>query len=417
MNSSKAVVPILFVESGSCGGGSFESLYQHMKVLNRNRFRPIIVCLNPSKYLKLWRTLRIEVHLIQDNLYSLASRSFLTPLFKLFYAIFVRFFPYLFLRYLSLLHRPLIKEIKKIISEEGIELLVLNDQVFRDLFGVLVADQCGVRCVSHLRSMRSKGFNRSLACFANSRVELFVANSQHCKKHWCDFGLDEKKVIVVYNPVAEVPSDLEMGGAIRDRFSIPTRFECILGCVANFEKAKGHRFLLESFKKLFDQHQNYFLLLVGHGPRMREVRHYVAKLGLSGAVKFIGYQDQVYDIIAALDALIVPSKSEAFGRTILEAMQVRTAVIATDVGGIPELITNNFNGLLVNYGATAGMVDAILRLTNEPELQARLVRNAYERLGEDLAGDRYAIEMERIYARILSLDMAWATTPMLAEGI
>jgi len=414
MKNSKAVA-LLFIESGSYGGGSFESLYQHMKVLDRSRFRPIIVCLNPSKYLKLWQALGIEVHLIQDNFYSLSNKSFFTPLLKLLYATFIRSSSYLFLGYLSLLHLSLIREIKKIISREGIELLVLNDQIFRDLFGVLIVEQCGVKCISHLRSMRSKGFNRSLASFANSRVELFIANSLNCKEHWCRLGIDEKKTMVVYNPVDVVSEDLETEEDIRHRFCIPERFEHILGCVANFEKAKGHKFLLESFEKLYEEHKNYFLLLVGHGAQMQVARQYVAKRGLSGAVKFVGYQSQVYDIIAALDALIVPSQSEAFGRTILEAMQVGSAVIATDVGGIPELITNDFNGLLVKHGAAAGMVHAILRLTNEPELPERLIENAYETAGDKFSSERYASKMEKIYDRILSLDMVSAAVPVLAK--
>lgn len=414
MKNSRAV-PILFIESGAYGGGSFESLYQHMKVLDRSRFRPIIVCLNPSKYLKLWQALGIEVHLIHDNFYSLSSKSFFTPLLKLLYATFIRSSSYLFLGYLSLLHLSLMKEIIKIISREGIELLVLNDQIFRDLFGVLIAKRCGVKCVSHLRSMRSKGFNRSLACFGNRRVDLFIANSQNCKEHWCKLGLDRKKIVVIYNAVNDVSVMPRRKQDICDEFSISERFDHILGCVANFDKAKGHRFLLQSFRKLCEKHKNYFLLLVGHGPLLQETKEYVAKRGLSGAVKFVGYQNQAHDIIAALDALIVPSRSEAFGRTILEAMQVRTAVIATDVGGIPEVITNNFNGLLVMHGDVAGMVHAILRLTNQPELQERLIKNAFETVGENFSGERYANEIERIYADILSLDLASAAIPVLAE--
>ena len=412
---SNETVPILYIESGSYGGGSFESLYQHMQALDRSRFRPIIVCLNPSKYLKLWQASGIEVHLIQDNLYSLNGKSFFTPVLKILYALFIRFSSYLFLWYLSFLHFSLMKEVKKIISREGIELLVLNDQIFRDLFGVLVAEQCGVKCISHLRSMRSKGFNRSLASFANSRVDLFIANSQSCKEHWCKLGIDEKKVLVVYNPVDAVSEDLETEENFRQRFCIPERFEYILGCVANFEKAKGHRFLLESFDQLYKEHKNYYLILVGHGAQMQEAREYVAKRGLSGAVKFVGYQNQVYDIIAALDVLIVPSKSEAFGRTILEAMQVGTVVVATDVGGIPELITNDFNGLLVKHGDAAGMVHAILRLTNEPDLPEKFVENAYVTAGDKFSSERYASGMERIYAGILSLDLAPAASPVLAE--
>lgn len=298
-----------------------------------------------------------------------------------------------------LVHQKVVREIVRIVKENEIGIIHLNDQIMRDIFGVFVAEKTGVSCVSHLRSKRSDGFNRRLARYVNDKVTCFIANSENCKAYWCDLGVDASKTMVVHNAVTPFSAN---GLDIRQEFSVPAQHKYVLGCVANFTEAKGHRFLLSTFARLAENSDDYFLVLVGHGELLTECQSFVKKQGLTSKVRFVGYDARAKEIIAGLDVLIVPSRNEAFGRAILEAMQVGTPVIATRTGGIPELVHSGHNGILVEYGDTENLIDAIIRLTNEPVLRARCVQNAARTVRDKFSSDRYSQKFQDIYSALLS---------------
>lgn len=394
---------ILFIESGTSGGGSFESLLLHVKSLNQKIFYPIILCFNQTKYIDLWEELGIEVIQIYDHLYTQKNQSILSVIYKRLYGVLWRISSRLVIFFVKHLAQKLtITRISRIVEENDIDLIYLNDQIMRDLFGVFVVERTQVKCISHLRSLRSKGFGGRIADYVNPRVDLFIANSRKCRQHWCDLGLNQKKTVVIYNALSSLTQQSDPTWSIRGRFDIAERFTHILGCIANFDKAKGHSFLLKSFARLYEQHKNYSLLLVGDGPLRQRSKTLVQEYGLSEAVRFAGYLNPVQDIIGRLDLLIVPSQSEAFGRTIIESMQVKTPVVATKVGGIPELITHEVNGLLVAYGDEEGLVQAILRLTGDAELKERIVEEAYRSGKERFSIERYAREMDTVYTSLFA---------------
>jgi len=401
MLSRKEKINILFIESGTTGGGSFESLYVHVKSLNRDIFNPSILCFNRTVYNKLWEDLNLPVYTLYSHIYSIHNKSFLSIIYKKIYMVLQRYSErslIIFLKYF--LHKSLVYKISRIIREKKIKLVHLNNQIFRDIFGIFVVEKTRVACISHLRSMRSSGFNKYIANYVNPKVDLFIANSKKCKEHWSCLGIDEKKIIVVYNSISEYfPSKSNF----RDYFSIPDKFTHIIGCIANFTEAKGHKFLITSFSELYKINKKFFLVLIGHGSLQGEIQKMVNYHGLSDAVQFVGYQNDSKSIIAMLDLLVVPSKNEAFGRSILEGMQVGTPVIATKIGGIPEIITNGHNGILVKYGDTIGLVQAIIKLTSDQKLKSKLIKNAYNTLEKKFSINQYSNQIENIYKSILGI--------------
>lgn len=390
---------VLYVESGTWGGGSFESLYQQLRVINRDKFRPVVVYLSENRYFELVKELDIPVYILTDWIYSVWIPRYIRGLLGRIDIFLDKHFPFLYILFVRFIHHGLIYRLQDIVQKEKIDLIHLNDQINRDLFGVIVAEKTGITCISHLRSMRGVKFDKVRAGYVNQIVSSFIANSNATKKYWASVGISSNLIKVVYNAIVdECVQPIE----IRNTWKLDIRFTHIVGCVGNLNSAKGYSFLLRSFAKFVESHPDTILLIVGDGPQKNKLIQQTRLSGLQDSVKFIGYDPRAREIIANLDILVLPSKSESFGRVLLEAMQVGTPVIATNRGGIPEVINNGFNGMLVDYDDESGLVKAMDRLLSDNSYCKNLVNNGYLTLKKRFNIDIYASEIENIYLDALS---------------
>ncbi len=389
---------ILFVESGTSGGGSFESLYQHLRVINRDRFRPVVVYLNENRFIEPTQQMDIPVYVFTDWVYSEHAPRAVRRLLRSIAWRVDKHLPTCYLEFVRLAQRHLICALERIVRKEKIDLIHLNDQINRDLFGLFVARRAGVACVSHLRSMRGDCFGRLRADYANRYVSAYMANSRATKSYWEGRGIDPEKIHVIYNAVPQAkiePLD------IRRIWKIDKRIRWLVGCVGNFNPVKGHDFLLKAFSLFVQSHPDAALLLVGDGPLRQALVQHALALGLQDMVFFVGHDPRAREIIAGLDLLVIPSQNEAFGRVLLEAMQARTPVIATRVGGIPEIIRHEDNGLLVSYGDEEELSRALKRLVSDGELRSRLIENGHCVVKERFSVEHYASEIAGIYEQVL----------------
>jgi glycosyltransferase involved in cell wall biosynthesis len=161
--------------------------------------------------------------------------------------------------------------------------------------------------------------------------------------------------------------------ALRREFSIPARAP-LLGVVARLEPEKGHRYLIEAMPAILRGAPETWLVIVGEGSLEGELRALAASLPLPARnrIVFTGRREDVSAITGDLDVAVLPSLREAQGISILEAMARRKPVVASAVGGIPEVLTNGVDGLLVPPADPAALADACIRLACSPELRQRL---------------------------------------------
>lgn len=143
-------------------------------------------------------------------------------------------------------------------------------------------------------------------------------------------------------------------------------------------------------------------MIVGDGEYKQKLMLLTQNLGIEKAVLFTGYEPRAKEIIAALDVLVLPSYRETFGRTLLEAMSVKTPVIATRSGGIPEVITHGYNGLLVDYRDVKSLSRAIICILEDKQLASRLVENGYNVCRERFSLRNHISSLELIYRRMLN---------------
>ena len=165
--------------------------------------------------------------------------------------------------------------------------------------------------------------------------------------------------------------------------------------IGTFEARKGHSFLLKSFQWVADRNKEVSLHIVGTGSLDEEsrIKNEVLALGLQSRVYFHGFVEKVVELIANSSALLVPSQDyESFGLTIVEAMALCVPVVATNVGGIPEVLENG-GGLVVSKDDTIEFGKAVLRIIDN-KIEAHLIgaagRNQFEtNFSSDLMAKRY----------------------------
>ena len=188
----------------------------------------------------------------------------------------------------------------------------------------------------------------------------------------------------------------------------------LVGVVARLEPEKGHATLLEAWPLVLERVPAARLLIVGEGSRRELLEAKAESLGLLGEncaedacvgtrharpgarVVFTGRREDVPAVTAALDVAVLPSYREAQGLVILEAMALCRPVVASNVGGIPEMIEDGVTGLLVASHRPRALADAIVRLLTDHPLADTLARN-----GRDLVHERFCVE--RMVAAIETL--------------
>lgn len=181
------------------------------------------------------------------------------------------------------------------------------------------------------------------------------------------YGLPEEKIPVVYNGV-----DLSKCMPKEDYAAGET---ITLVHVGRFNEQKNHKGLLQSFQKILASYPQCRLNLLGDGELFSETKAYAEALGIAEHVRFLGSQSNVYPYLHDADIFLLPSNYEGMPMTIIEAMGTGLPIVATKVGGVPDMLTDGESALLTPIDPEA-VADACIKLISDESLRARLGRNA-----------------------------------------
>jgi glycosyltransferase involved in cell wall biosynthesis len=204
---------------------------------------------------------------------------------------------------------------------------------------------------------------------------------------------------VIPNGVDLARFDLPAGVcALRREFGIPGGAP-LLGVVARLEPEKGHRYLIEAMPAILRGAPETWLVIVGEGSLDGELRSLASALPAPARdrVIFTGRREDVAAITTEIDVAVLPSLREAQGISILEAMARRKPVVASAVGGIPEVLTNGLDGLLVPPADPAGLADACIRLACSPQLRVRMGEAGRATVEARFSLDAMVRQIEEVY--------------------
>ncbi len=212
-------------------------------------------------------------------------------------------------------------------------------------------------------------------------------------------GVPPDRIHVVPNGIPDLPPpDAEARARERARLGLnPTA--PVLVVIANLRAAKGYPDLIEAIARLRQERPDLVCLCAGRDDEGGRNQRLAEARGVAPAMRFLGYVGEPQGLLAAADALVLASHWEGSPVTILEAMRARRAIVATAVGGVPELIEDGRHGLLVAAHQPEALAAAIGRLLAEPGLGARLGEAARERFLEQFTVGRMVERMSEIYER------------------
>ena len=169
----------------------------------------------------------------------------------------------------------------------------------------------------------------------------------------------------------------------------------LLGVVARLEPEKGHRFLIDAWPAILRASPDAWLVIVGEGSQTDALRAQAA--AISDRIVFTGRREDVSALTADLTVAVLPSLREAQGISILEAMARRVPVVASAVGGIPEVITSGVDGLLVPPGDSAALAGAVGSLLSDPALRVRMGEAGYRTVVDRFSIDAQVKRIESVY--------------------
>lgn len=243
-------------------------------------------------------------------------------------------------------------------------------------YGATLARLLGVKAV--VANREDMGFAHNslqlvLLRVTNRLVDKVVCIAQTVARACLESeGIQPEKVEVIHNGIAVSRAD-----AVSTPRSQQDKSAVEIVCVANMNfRIKGHEFLLRAIRMVRERGVAVKLSLVGDGMLRSELQALSESLGIAGAVEFLGYIQGVDQRLAESDIFVLPSLTEGLSIAILEAARAGLPIIATNVGGNPEIVRHDYNGLLVPSSDSAAIADAIVRLTSDRDLCVRLSENA-----------------------------------------
>jgi glycosyltransferase involved in cell wall biosynthesis len=256
---------------------------------------------------------------------------------------------------------------------------------------------------------RTRTLGRKLGnLFVLGRVARIIAVSEAVrqdvlKSNWL---LKPEKVVTVYNgiDIRRFSNPAVSVSEARKRLGIPQDSPFVFGTVGRLMPVKGHDLLLKAFAEVISKQENAILVIAGEGPLDSELSGIAKRLSIGDRLRFLGYRADVPEILRALDAFVLPSRSEGLPVSLLEAMGSGLPVIATAVGGVPEILTHGETGILAPAGRVDKLAEAMLQLRE----MGAAGRTRMGRLAQQAVSERFTVQQMvagtvGIYRKVMAL--------------
>lgn len=294
----------------------------------------------------------------------------------------------------------LVMRLAKLFKDRGVKIIHTNnyDSWF---YGALAAKLSrGVRHVHTEHSNISGIKKRTLENVLVRLTDDVVAVSDPVKKGMLQRWNCSDAVSVIYNGVDcnKFKPDYELKNRIRGDYGVG-KDVFLIGIVARLVPVKNHKVLLRALQLLCSRSDNIHLLLVGDGELKDALKAETEALGIEKAVSFLGEKDNINEILNALDVFVLCSFSEGLSVTLIEAMSTGLPVVATNVGGNPEIVKDGETGLLVPSNDPPALADAFEKLLLDTKLRAVMSFNARKRALEIFNIDDCIRNYELLYSK------------------
>jgi N-acetyl-alpha-D-glucosaminyl L-malate synthase BshA len=247
------------------------------------------------------------------------------------------------------------------------------------------------------------GYDPSLTAaikFGIEKSDVVTAVSESLVNQTYDLINPDKQIETVYNFIDERIYHKSDTGSLKEEYGIGKEEKVIIH-VSNFRPVKRVRDVVKTFAKISERIPAK-LLLVGDGPEMTIVCKLVREFALEDRVLFLGKQENLAELYSISDLMLLLSEKESFGLVALEAMACGVPCIGTNVGGVPEVISDGVNGFICELGDLADISGKAISLLNDRDLHQQLSNNAVQIVKTKFKADLILEQYEQLYFNLLN---------------
>lgn len=234
-------------------------------------------------------------------------------------------------------------------------------------------------------------------------VDKFISNSEAGRQATIQReGYAAERIAVVHSgvPCREIPREnrqeiLHELGVFSDAFPV-------VGILANLREMKGHADVIEALPAILERFPSAVFLFAGRDDSKGVIAEMARQRALDYAIRFLGYVEETPKLLAVMDIFLLPSHWEGLPAAIVEAMHAELPIIATRVGGIPELVRHEEEALLIEPRNPCQIAEAVCRLASDRELAQRLAAAAKARARNEFSIEAMVRKTEQIFAELLA---------------
>lgn len=248
---------------------------------------------------------------------------------------------------------------------------------------------------SGLKRLRDRLIHPIIKKIAINYCDKFIVVSRFIMQEWFpDYHSD--KIEVLYPPFC-----LEKYNLATNSSSYPENTNCsTIGFVGRLSEEKGIPSLLQAMVIVRKRIADVRLIIVGTGPLENKLREMTTSLGLNSNVHFVGFKENVFEILGQMNVFVLPSRTEACPIVVLEAMAMGLPVVASHVGGIPELVRDSETGILFPYNNPTKMAEALIDLLQDKEKAKMMGKKGKEIAFEEFHPSKFVNRLQDLYLQL-----------------
>ncbi len=341
-------INVLYIAGwGDLRSGGPISLLNLLQKLDRERFKPLVVCPSPGTLVEVLKSTNIETEIINiKSLKKLHLFSFFSSIVRL----------------------------SKLIKAQKIDIVHSNAACSRESFSGAIAAKIGkIPFIYHVRTLDSAGWIEKILAGLSAKI-VVISDAVSKKFYWLK---NPKKIIKIYNGVdVEKFNPAINPETMRKEFGLNSK-TVVIGTAGILAPLKGFQYFLEAVAEIIKKCPDAKFLVVGETAEKfkdykRKLENLIDFLKLNKKIVFAEFRKDFPQILAGIDIFVLSSTKEAFGRVLIEAQACGKPVVASCVGGIPEVVKNKVTGILVPSKNPRAIAEAVMDLIKNREKAKRM---------------------------------------------
>lgn len=356
--------------------GARRSLLNLLQNIDGERFSPLVVCGREGPLTEKCRNSGLPIEIVNLPLWRKAKNFRKIP--------------------------SVIFALVNLIRRHKIDLIHCNSHWITP-YGVIAGKLTRTPVISHVRDIIDRSKVRKYLLNGAQRI---ITISQAQQEIFSSAIRDKDKLVTIYNGIDTdffSPRSAEEVANFRQELGVG-KDALVVGCVGQISSLKGQQYLLEAAPCILKEFPETKFLFCGEVRRERDkglVESLVHKLSLEKSVFLLGWRDDLPLVYSAMDVLVFPTLKEAFGRVAAEAMSCGVPVVASRVGGVPEIVRDGQTGILVDSESTRQIAEAVLSLLKAPRKREEMGRMGKRIVKEKFSLLQYIKKIERLYDTLL----------------